>query len=168
MLPRTFRTRASALALAGGLVLAGAACSSSDSSSTGSTTSTTTAPATNGISVSDGWARNSPMQVGNGAAFATITNATATADALVSASVPATIAKAAELHEVVMSGEMMKMQQVQSITVPANGTVQLKSGSYHVMLMELVAPLTVGQTFDLTLEFQKAGRVTTTVTVRDA
>lgn len=107
------------------------------------------------------------MQVGNGAVFATITNPTSSEDHLVSVSVPSTIAKSAELHEVVTVGDMMKMQQVPSIAVPANGSLQLKSGAYHVMLMELVAPLAVGQTFEMTLVLEHGGPITALVTVRD-
>ena len=66
-----------------------------------------------------------------------------------------------------MAGEgMMTMQEVESVPVPAGGTVTFKPGGYHVMLIDLVAPLEVGQTVPLTLTFAKAGRIEVTATVR--
>jgi copper(I)-binding protein len=62
----------------------------------------------------------------------------------------------------------MTMRPVAGIDVPAKGTVQLEPGGYHIMLIDLVAPLTKGQTFELTLTFQHAGAKTVTATVRDA
>ena len=47
----------------------------------------------------------------------------------------------------------MMMQPVVSIPVPAGGMAELKPGGYHIMLIDLVAPLTEGATIDLTLTF---------------
>ena len=64
------------------------------------------------------------------------------------------------------SGEMV-MQQVKSLAVPAAGGVELKPGGYHIMLIDLVKPLEVGQTFDITLTFALAGDIVVPVTVAD-
>jgi copper(I)-binding protein len=65
-----------------------------------------------------------------------------------------------------MSGEMM-MRPVSSVALPAGETVMLMPGGYHIMLLDLVAPLEVGQTFDVTLTFANAGTKVVTVEVRD-
>ena len=65
------------------------------------------------------------------------------------------------------SGEMV-MQEVESIAIPAGETVELKPGGYHIMLIDLVAPLETGQEFDIVLTFANAGEVTVTVVVADA
>jgi periplasmic copper chaperone A len=65
-----------------------------------------------------------------------------------------------------MAGEMT-MQQVQSIVLPAGEMVMLMPGGYHIMLLDLVSPLEVGQTFDITLTFANAGSKVVTVEVRD-
>ena len=65
-----------------------------------------------------------------------------------------------------MSGEMT-MQQVQSIVLPAGEMVMLMPGGYHVMLLDIAAPLEVGQTFEITLTFANAGSKVVTVEVRD-
>jgi copper(I)-binding protein len=110
------------------------------------------------------WARASSQTMG--AAYMTITGY-GTADKLVSASVPMTVAMEAQLHRSMMGESgMMSMKQVKSIPVPANGKVLLKPGGYHVMLMKLQKPLVAGNTFRLTLRFEKAGKQVVTVTVR--
>ena len=65
-----------------------------------------------------------------------------------------------------MSGEMT-MRPVSSIVLPAGETVLLMPGGYHIMLLDLVAPLEEGQTFDVTLTFANSGTQVVTVEVRD-
>ena len=64
------------------------------------------------------------------------------------------------------SSQMMKMQQVASVAIPADGSVEFKPGSFHVMLIDLTDPLVVGSTFPLTLNFAVAGAVQVMVEVR--
>lgn len=64
-------------------------------------------------------------------------------------------------------GESMTMQPVDSIELPAGKTVKLEPGGYHVMLLDLVEPLEVGQEIELTLSFQMAGDRTVTAEVRE-
>ena len=68
---------------------------------------------------------------------------------LVSASSPA--AGVVEIHEMKMEGSTMKMGAIAGLELPAGKAVELKPGGYHVMLMDLKAPLVAGQTVDLTL-----------------
>ena len=78
-----------------------------------------------------------------GAAYMVIHNNTDADDALVGASSPA--AEFVELHLSSMDDEgMMSMNQVAEIAIPAHGDAVLKPGSYHVMLIDLVEPLTEG------------------------
>ncbi len=62
----------------------------------------------------------------------------------------------AELHEMKMEGDTMKMRAVPGIDLPAGKTVELKPGGYHVMLMDLKAPLAKGSSVPVTLVFQDA------------
>ena len=89
-------------------------------------------------------------------AFMKIDNSGA-ADQLVSASSPA--AGEVQLHQMSMEGNVMKMGQVKDIAVPANGSVDLKPGGYHIMLMNIKAPLKAGDTVPVKLKFAKAGEV---------
>jgi len=64
------------------------------------------------------------------------------------------------------SGEMV-MREVDGVDIVAGEMLMLKPGGYHVMIIDLVAPLEMGQTFDVTLTFDKAGDVVVPVEVRD-
>ncbi len=68
---------------------------------------------------------------------------------LVSASSP--LAGVAEIHEIKMEGDVMKMRAVPALALPAGRTVELKPGGLHLMLMDLKQPLPVGSSVPLTL-----------------
>jgi copper(I)-binding protein len=116
------------------------------------------------LEVDNAWAGATPGKAENGAAYVTITSPTA--DRLVSASTP--VAKKAELHTMSMQGMVMKMRPVSGVDIPPGQAVTLKPGGEHIMLMGLNQPLRVGQSFPLTLDFEKAGPRTVTVTVEKA
>jgi len=54
---------------------------------------------------------------------------------------------------------------VSAIDVKPRGQMMLKPGGLHVMLIGLKQPLKVGESFPLTLTFEKAGKLDVTVTV---
>ncbi len=63
--------------------------------------------------------------------------------------------------------DMMSMEPVESIQVPAGETVHLEPGGYHIMMVELAKDLEVGDTFDMTLTFENSGEQTISVEVTD-
>ncbi|MCU0268434.1 MAG: copper chaperone PCu(A)C [Acidimicrobiales bacterium] len=65
-------------------------------------------------------------------------------------------------------GGEMEMREVDQVDLPAGETVELKPGSYHIMLLELAAPLETGSTIEVTLEFEKAGSQTVEAEVRES
>ncbi|MDO4681471.1 MAG: copper chaperone PCu(A)C [Lautropia sp.] len=96
--------------------------------------------------------------------FDDVRNTASAADELVSAST--TVAKRAELHEMVMEGQVMRMRELPKIDLPAEASVDMAKGSaYHVMLIGLHEPLKTGDKFPLTLRFRQAGEQTVTVEV---
>ncbi len=62
----------------------------------------------------------------------------------------------AEVHEMKMEGDIMKMRALPALDLPAGKTVELKPGGYHVMLLDLKAPLAKDSAVPLTLVFQDA------------
>ncbi len=97
--------------------------------------------------------------------FMTITNAASTEDVLVGAK--ADVSEMAGLHTVVKDDQGgMKMTPIENIPVPASGSVELKPGSLHIMLMKLNRDLKDGDTFPLTLKYQNAGDMTVQVKVQ--
>lgn len=106
-----------------------------------------------GVTVSDAWARATVTGQKATGAFMTLT--ATEARTLVGVSSPA--AGVAEIHEMKVDKDVMKMAALPNgLALPAGQTVALKPGSYHVMLMDLKAPLVKDSTVPLTLTFQDA------------
>jgi copper(I)-binding protein len=115
------------------------------------------------LSIDDAWARTGqPGQVS--AAYFEVKNKGA-ADKIVSANCDC--AKSTELHNVKMIDGAMKMYQVPAMDIPADGSLTLKPGSYHIMLIGLNLPLVAGETLPIKVKFEKAGEVTLNAKVKD-
>lgn len=72
-------------------------------------------------------------------------------------SISTPVAGVAEVHEMRLEGDIMKMQAVKDgLELPAGKTVELKPGSYHLMLMDLKLPLIKDSSIPLTLVFVDA------------
>ncbi|AKI01403.1 hypothetical protein IMCC20628_02707 [Hoeflea sp. IMCC20628] len=103
-------------------------------------------------------ARATPPNAPVSGGYMTIHNNGSEADRLVSGE--AAFAGRVEIHEMSMEGEVMKMRQlVDGLEVPAGGEVVLKPGGYHIMFIGLEQQLTEGETYPVTLVFEKAGSV---------
>ncbi len=105
------------------------------------------------VDVKDPWVRVSvPGQKATGA-FMKITSREGAR--LVAVSSP--VAGVAEVHEMKMEGDIMKMRALaDGLDLPPGKTVELKPGGYHVMLMDLKGPLAKDTTVPLTLVFKDA------------
>lgn len=91
-----------------------------------------------------------PGQTVSGA-FMTLVNSSEKAYALTSVSFSG--AGMVEIHETSMNEGVMRMRKIDQISIPANGSAELKPGSYHIMLMGLAKPMTAGTSETLTLTF---------------
>jgi len=128
------------------------------------------------IVVADPWARASSATASAGAAYMKIENTGSAADALIGASSPA--ATTAEVHETLAMGSpapgasgdggMMGMRPIARLEIPAGGSVELKPGSYHIMLIGLKHDLKPGDTIEITLKFERVGEIKVTATVRES
>jgi copper(I)-binding protein len=105
------------------------------------------------VAVTDAWVRATVQGQKATGAFMKITAKDQAK--LVTASSPA--AGIVEIHEMKMDKDVMKMAALPSgLELPAGKTVELKPGGYHVMLMDLKAPLAADSTVPVTLTFQDA------------
>jgi periplasmic copper chaperone A len=173
-------------AVAVGLFAFGAAACGDDS--TNEAADTTAAANNEELGITGQWARTSPMDATNGAAYFTVVSSGD--DRLTGVKVDASVAGMAQIHETVMvtddtmamgsdttmamggdttmaMGGEMEMREVEGIDVVAGEPLVLEPGGYHVMLMELAAPLEVGTSISLTLTFEKAGDIVVDVPVLD-
>src|SRR5262245_17281601 len=102
------------------------------------------------IRIEQPWSRATPDGAKIASGYFTIKNAGDNPDRLVS--VTAEIAGRTGIHQMSMSDGMMQMREVtEGLPVPANGSVALEPGSYHLMFMDLKRPLKEGETFQGTL-----------------
>jgi copper(I)-binding protein len=100
--------------------------------------------------VSDAWVRGMVAPQRATGAFMKITSPQG--GKLVGVSTPA--ARVAEVHEMVMQGDVMAMRAIESLELPAGKAVELKPGGHHLMLMGIEQPLKAGETVPLTLTIE--------------
>ncbi|EIK52409.1 hypothetical protein YO5_06391 [Stutzerimonas stutzeri TS44] len=117
------------------------------------------------LAVSQAWSRAMPPSAPTGAVYFVLDNVGQQDDRLVAARTPR--AEKAELHTHVHEGDMMRMRQVDSVAVPAGESVRFQPSGNHVMLFGLKQPLVAGERFELMLEFEHAGEITTDVDILD-
>ncbi len=114
------------------------------------------------VSVTAPWVRATvPAQKSTGA-YMHLLSSNGTRLVGVSSPVAATV----ELHQMEMSGEMMKMRQVDGIDLPAGKGVNLSRGSYHIMLVGLKRQLKQGDAVDITLQVQGKNKKRENITVK--
>lgn len=82
---------------------------------------------------------------------------------LVKAESPA--AAMVEIHNMSMKDGVMSMSAVNALDIPAGKVVDLKPGGYHIMLMQLKAPIKAGDAVPVTLTFEDAAKKQRTLTV---
>ena len=102
------------------------------------------------VKIEDAWVRGTVAQQKATGAFMRLTAQRDTR--LVAVSSP--VAGVVEIHEMSMDNGVMKMRPVAGLDLPAGRTVELKPGGYHVMLMDLKAPVAADQQVPLTLVFE--------------
>ncbi len=104
------------------------------------------------VSVGEPWVRASvPQQKATGV-FMKLTSKEGAK--LVAVKSPA--AAVVEIHEMTMDNNVMKMRALPSLALPAGKTVELRPGSYHVMLIDLKAQIKDGDTVPVTLTVESA------------
>lgn len=116
------------------------------------------------IKVEQVWSR-AAIAGHEGVAYMTITNAGPN-DALTAASTP--VAASADLHQTINDNGIMKMRPVQSLPIDTGKTVTLAPQGFHIMLTGLKQALKEGDSFPITLTFQKAGKITATAKIEKA
>lgn len=115
------------------------------------------------VEVKNAWVRATVQGQKATGAFMQIT--APAASTLVSISTP--VAAVAEVHEMKMDGDVMRMRPLtKGLELPAGTTVQLQPGGYHLMLMELKLPLQKDTTIPITLTLQNSKGVQSTQELR--
>jgi len=104
------------------------------------------------------WARATPKGASVGGAYMKITNTGTTPDRLVGGS--SAVSGRFEVHEMSMDNGVMRMRPLKDgLEIKPGQTVELKPGSFHIMLLDLKQPLKENERVKGTLTFEKAGSV---------
>lgn len=100
------------------------------------------------------------------AAYMVIANSGSADDRLMSVTADPSVAGAVEIHETKVVNDVASMQQITGgLVVPAGGQVELRPGSYHIMILGVKHTLAVGDLVRLTLTFQSGATITLDVPV---
>ena len=118
---------------------------------------------TNTITVEQAWARATPRGALTGAAYMTLINKGASADRLLSATTP--MADHVQFHKQTEDNGVSRMREIKVVELERGTKVIFKPGEMHMMIVGLKQPLKEGQTFPLTLQFEKAGHVDVNVPI---
>ncbi len=115
------------------------------------------------VDVKDAWARATVQGQKASGAFMTLT---AKADSTL-VGVSSSVAGLAQVHEMKMDGSVMQMRALpDGLRLPAGKTVELKPGSFHLMLMDLKVPLQKDTTIPVTLRFKDAKGAESTLDIK--
>jgi len=119
------------------------------------------------VEITHPYAVPTPSGAVNGAAYiATLEDTGKQPDRLLRVSTP--IAQRAEIHTMAVDASgVMRMREVGEIALLPGAPVKMRPGSgYHFMLMGLKQPLKEGDSFPLTMEFERGGKVEVKVVVQ--
>jgi copper(I)-binding protein len=117
-----------------------------------------------GIEIHSAWMR--PAGQGeNGALYFVIHNHSSEADELIGLS--SDIAAAAEMHKSKMSGDVMQMDQVESVPLEAFAEIEFAPGGLHIMLVDLKQDVRAGDEIEVILDFKNYQDIKIKVPVRE-
>ena len=109
------------------------------------------------LTVSNASVRAVPPGTPSSLAFMTLKNSGNTDRQLVKAD--SSVAKTVGLHNHIHDNGVMKMREVKAIEIKAKGQAELKTGSYHIMLIDLKQTLKEGDSVPLTLTFDDGSTI---------
>lgn len=139
-------------AFAAAVALALAVAASSEAATPAAARATTST-----LEIRESWARIAAPGVPVAAGYTLIFNRGTAAEELLAASSP--LAASVEIHETSMTDGVMRMCEVEAVTLPAGARVALAPGGLHLMIMGLDQSLKAGDSLPITLRFRRAGAI---------
>ncbi|NUO73873.1 MAG: copper chaperone PCu(A)C [Frateuria sp.] len=110
------------------------------------------AQATAPVTVDGAWARATVQGQRSSGAFMTLT----ASEPVTLVRIATPVAGLAEVHEMKMEADVMRMRAVTALQLVPQQPVQFKPGGYHLMLQDLKAPLRPDTSIPMTLTFRTA------------
>ena len=128
------------------------------------TTSVPDTSAEDTVAVMNAWVRGTDAGAKANAGYMTLINLADSELRLIAVSSPAF--DRVEMHEMAVENGMMKMRELDDVAIPPNGQVRFAPGGQHLMMHGPAGGhLKLGQTLDMTLEFDNGQQQTVTVKV---
>ncbi len=113
------------------------------------------------VSVTDAWVRATAPGQNSSAAYMQLRSAAG--GAVLSVTTP--VAASAEIHEMRMDRDVMRMRPVGKLELPSGKSVLLRPGGLHLMLSDVKRPLRPGDSVPLSLQIRGKDNTVTTVNV---
>ena len=107
--------------------------------------------------IEQAWARATTLSARTGATYLTVRNTGSQPDRILSMETP--VAGHAVAHQTRQEGDVSRMSETGPLSISPGGTLEMKPGGMHIMLMDLSGGLKLGQQFPLTITFERAGKV---------
>jgi copper(I)-binding protein len=120
-------------------------------------------PTQDTIVVDHPWARATPRGAKTGAVYLTVVNNGRAADRLLGATTP--VADKVQFHSVSEENGVSHMREMSSVEIGPGAKATFSPGGMHIMVVGLKQPLKEGDTFPITLSFEKAGKRDVTVSI---
>ena len=115
--------------------------------------------------ITQAWSRATPNGAKIAGGYLTIENKGTAPDKLIGGS--GEVSARVEVHEMAMTNGVMTMRALdKGLVIEPGKTVKLAPGGYHLMIMDLKGPFKQGDKVPLTLEFEKAGKITLSLDVQ--
>jgi copper(I)-binding protein len=114
--------------------------------------------------ISQAWSRATPGGAKVASGYLTIENRGSAPDRLLGGF--ADVATKVEVHEMATANGVMTMRLAEGgLPIPVGTTVKLAPSAFHLMLADLKRPLKQGDHLQITLNFEKAGKIAATFDV---
>lgn len=117
------------------------------------------------LKIGGAYVRANPPARATTAAYMNLDNTTDTA--IVITDVKASVAQKVQMHSTVMEHNVMHMDHMQSLEIPAKSSVELTPGGMHLMLFGVDEDMAVGKEAILTFTFQDGSQKKVTLPVQD-
>jgi len=115
--------------------------------------------------ITQAWSRATPGGAKVGGGYLTIENKGSAPDRLIGGS--AEVSDKVQVHEMAVNNGVMTMRPLdQGLVIEPGKTVKLAPGGYHLMLLDLKNPLKQGEKLPITLEFERAGKVSLSLDIQ--
>jgi periplasmic copper chaperone A len=119
---------------------------------------------TSQVEFNDGWIKQLPPVVPMRAGYVQIKN-DSDQDAQIT-SMQSDAFESVEMHETTMKDGMMQMVQQDSMVIPAHGSLALKPGGKHIMLINPLRTLEIGDKVEVLVNFSDSTTQTITLKVK--